>query len=109
MNPLLVCLDSFHSLKVPKRSECSKEKSYFMTLSNEKRVTEEEFDQLEDSPGVVKIDGELIPEEEVYDKLHPPSESEVENKDSLLVLTQKFDDQWIEDEYEHFLCGLPSV
>ena len=98
-----------HSHKVPKQSESSKEKSYFMTLPSGKRVTQEEFDQLEDGPGVVMVDGKLMPEEEVYDKLHPPSESEVENEDSLDVLAEQFDEQWSEEEYEHFLCGLPSV
>ena len=51
-----------------------------MTLPSGKRVTQEEFDQLEDGPGVVMVDGKVMPEEEVYDKLHPPSESEVEKK-----------------------------
>ena len=57
------------------------------------------------------LDSSVVPEEEVYDKLHPPSESEVENEDSVDVLAQQFDDKWIssEDENEHFLCGLPPV
>ena len=76
------------------------------------QVTDKEFDDLDDSgPGVVEVNGQLMPEAEVYKQLHPDTESEVESEETLEERAREFDDNYSDedDESQVFPFNLPDL